>query len=177
MEDNNTNMNVPNNLEKKSRIFNIIIIVLVLALIAVFIVSKIGQKNTETSAPSENASSTVSGNENGASTSGEGVFLPEPTGEWTEGSIKNEITFDVPPSYYVSYPVIGECRDVVSISTQASGAPTLPIALIYKDGCVTDTVVTSKYTYREVKKGYVFQTNSSNSTVVSLFNRIVASAK
>lgn len=170
----NNNYNVPNNLAKKSKVFNVIIIVLILALIVVFAVSKIGKNAGPDVAPVDDTSTDASDNDASGSA---GVFVPEPVGVWTESSIKNEITFDVPPNYYVSYPVIGECKDIVSISTQTSGAPTVPIALIYKDGCVTDTIVMSKYTYREVKNGYVFQTNSNSPSVVSLYNRIVASAE
>ncbi len=172
----NNNIGVPNNLEKKSKVFNIAIIVLIVALAVIFVASKVGKKSdTDIVAPDE--SSETVGTESQNTSTNTSVSVPEPVGEWTSGSIKNEITFDVPPTYYVSYPVIGDCDNVVSISTQTSGAPTLPIALIYKDGCVTDTVVTGKYTHREVKNGYVFQTNSNNASVVSLYNRIVASAK
>ncbi len=166
-------MGVPNNLEKKSKFFNIVIVVLVVALVAIFIVSKIGKSGDKDALPVTEPEAVIEETvENPAP-----IVLPEPVGVWTSGSIKNEITFDIPPTYYVSYPVIGECKDVVSISTQASGAPTIPIALIYKDGCITDTVVMGKYTHREVKNGYVFQTNSTNASVVGLFDRIVASAK
>lgn len=169
-------MGVPNNLKKKSQIFNIIIIVLVVALIVIFVVSKMGKKvNQDLVVPEESSETTETESLNTTTTVG--ASIPEPIGPWTSGSIGSDITFDVPPTYYVSRPVIGECDDVVSISTQTSGAPTVPIALIYKDGCVTDTLVTGKYTYREVKNGYVFQTNSTNSSVLALFNKIVASAK
>ncbi len=170
--DNNEINNMP--IARKSNVLNIIIIVLVLALVVVFFVSKNKDDNKDPIS-SENASSTPSDVEVDITSTTAGV--PMPVGDWTTGSVKNEITFDVPPSYYVSYPVIGECEDVVSISTQTSGAPSVPIALIYKDGCVTDSMVTGKYVHREVKNGYVFQTNSTNSTVLELFNRIVTSAK
>lgn len=173
MDINETN-NMP--VAKKSNILNIIIIVLVLALVAVFFVGKGKDGDDNEVVNPDNASSTTSDVEIDT-TSDTSAGVPTPVGTWTSGSIKNEITFDVPPNYYVSYPVIGECKDVVSISTQTSGAPTIPVALIYKDGCVTDSVVMSKYTHREVKNGYVFQTNATNSSVVALFNKIVASAK
>lgn len=168
------NNNMPSSTAKKSNALNIIIIVLVLALIAVFALTKHKAGNdVNVNTDDSTATSTPSG----ANTGGNGASVPEPVGAWTSSSIKTDITFDVPPNYYVSYPVIGQCRDVVSIATQTASTPTVPVALIYKEGCVTDTEVTSKYTYREVKNGYVFQTNSSNPTVVSLYNRIVASAK
>lgn len=173
MDINETN-NMP--VAKKSNILNIVIIILVLALVAVFFVGKGKDDANDEVVNSDNATSTTSDAEINM-TSNTSAEIPMPVGTWTSGSIKNEITFDVPPTYYLSRPVIGECSDVVSISTQTTGAPTLPIAIIYKEGCVTDPLVTGKYTHREVKNGYVFQTNASNSSVVILFNKIVASAK
>lgn len=169
-------MGVPNNLEKKSKIFNIVIIVLIVALVAIFVGSKLGKKADQDMTVPEESSETTETEENTSGTTG-GASVPEPVGAWTAGSIGTDITFDVPPNYYVSRPVIGGCTDVVSITTQTSGAPTVPVALIYKEGCVTDTEVTTRYTHREVKNGYVFQTNTTNATVLSLYNRIVASAK
>jgi hypothetical protein len=168
--ENNTN-NLAN--AKKSKALSILIGVLVLALILVLVLSKNETKDTE-NVPVENNTSLESDEEGSVSST---PSIPEPVGVWTKGGIKEDITFDVPPNYYVSRPVIGGCSDVVSITTQTPSAPTVPVALIYKEGCVTDTEVINRYTYREVKNGYVFQTNTTNDTVKSLFDRIVASAK
>lgn len=172
--DNNETNNMP--VAKKSNILNIVIIILVLALVVVFFVGKGKNGHSDEPVNTDNASSTTSGVDKDK-TSGTSLGVPEPVGTWTTGSIKNDISFDVPPNYYVSYPVIGECKDVVSITTQTSSAPTVPVALIYKAGCVTDATVLAKYTRQETKNGYVFQTNSTDATVLALFARIVTSAK
>lgn len=168
-------MNNGVNIAKKSNLLNIIIGVLVVALIVVFFVGKGKTKDVDDSMKSDDDSSMVDDKDSAAT--GTSVGVTEPVGTWTSGSIRNELTFDVPPNYYVSYPVIGDCKDVVSITTQTSSAPTVPVALIYKAGCVTDANVLSRYTKQETKNGYVFQTNSTDPVVVSLFERIVASAK
>lgn len=179
---NNANMNnTPNNMntggmtpmpaKKSGSALNIIIIILVLALIAVIVVSR-NKANDVEATPTDDTTTETTG-----ATNGGGTTVPEPVGPWTTGAIKNDITFDVPPNYYVSYPVIGECDNVVSISTQTASDPTVPIALIYKAGCVIDANVTTNFTHQEIKNGYVFQTNATNDSVLSLFNRIVASAK
>ncbi len=180
-ETNNTNQmnndNLQNGMKKGngSKAINIIIIVLALALIAVIAFSK-RDKNPDTNVnTNDNASSTTS--TTGSSTIGGGTEVPAPTGVWTSGSFGTNITFDVPPNYYISHPVIGSCKDVTSISTQTAGDPTVPVALIYKAGCVTDDAVTTKYTHQTIKNGYVFQTSATSASVVSIYNQIVASAK
>lgn len=155
----------------KTKILNVIIIILAIALI-IFLIVKGNRANEGDETPvDETPNETVSGNE------GEAV-IPMPSADsWEENSIENEIVFNTPDDYYISYPVIGECEDVISISTQTPTDPTIPVAMIYKDGCVMDEDVLNSYTYREVKDGYVFQTNSRHSTVLAVFNQIVASAK
>jgi hypothetical protein len=169
-----TNTPAPSPMNKKSNILNVVIILLILALLAVIFFAGRGKNSDDiTITTNENASSTTAGVTGTTS----GVSVPVPTGAWTSGAIGTDISFDVPPNYYVSHPVIGSCRDVVSISTQTSSAPTIPIALIYKAGCVKDESVMKNYTHQEIKNGYVFQTTATNATVLSIFNQIVASAK
>lgn len=157
----------------KSKIKNIVVIIIALALIA-FLVLK--EKKTETVVPVEE---TPSETENGSgANAGNGGAIPVPAeSSWTEKEVKDKITFDAPADYYISYPVIGGCSDVVSISTQTPTDPTIAVAMIYKEGCVSDTDVTMNYAMREVKDGYVFQTNSNHPTVRAVFDRIVASAE
>lgn len=162
----------------KSKILNIVIIVLALALIIFLVAKNNPADEAEVENPNENAGETETGNENVNGQTGPEVVIPTPTAESWEGqTVENEISFNAPNDYYISYPVIGDCEDVVSISTQTPTDPTIPVALIYKEGCVKDTEVTGNYTYREVKGGYVFQTNSRHSSVIAVFNQIVASAK
>lgn len=159
----------------KSKSINIIIIIIALALI-VFLVLK--NKKGNDSLPTDNidTENISTEGENGAM-SRYGDEIPVPTEASWGKSTKGDLSFDIPNNYYVSYPTIGECSDVVSISTQTPSDPTVAIAMIYKEGCVTQTDVTGIYTRQEVKDGYVFQTNSLNPTIVSIFNRIVATAK
>lgn len=155
----------------KSKILNIVIIILALALI-IFLIAKGKSNNVEETPIEETPSETENTGGNVE------AVIPMPSAESWEGkTIKNEISFDAPNNYYISYPVIGECRDVISISTQTPTDPTIAVAMIYKDGCVIDVDVTTGYTHREVKDGYVFQTNSNHPTVLAVFNQIVASAK
>lgn len=107
-------------------------------------------------------------------------FVPMPSEDSWEDKKQEEgegkLSFKAPNNYFISYPVIGECKDVVSISTQTPSDPTISVALIYKEGCVTNQDVMASYTYREVKNGYVFQTNTTNQTVREVFNKIVESS-
>lgn len=152
----------------KSKTINIVLIIIALGLL-VFLITKNGKKeevvvedvtNTETQ---ETASSPE--------------VIPMPDTESWKSTQKDNITFDIPEEYYVSNPVIGGCEDVTSISTQTNSSPTVSIAIVYKDGCITNTDVTSYYTKREVKNGYVFQTSSKNSSVLAIFDKILASVK
>lgn len=159
----------------KSKSINIIIIVIALALI-VFLVAK--NKKGGDVLPTDNVDTDSISNEAEGDVmqeSGDSIPVPEES-SWSKSS-KGDLSFDVPSHYYVSYPKIGECSDVVSISTQTPSDPTVAIAMIYKEGCVTQTDVTGVYTHQEVKNGYVFQTNYLNPTVVNIFNRIVATAE
>lgn len=165
---------------KKSKILNIVIIVLALALIAFVIAGNSGKKNGEeevvdpnNSSETENNGGTMTPEEMGNSAN----IVPEPTGEWKEADIKGDISFDIPENYYVSYPVIGGCDEVISISSQTATDPTVPIALVFKDGCVKNNEVLTSYTKRVVKDGYVFQASAGSSSVLSVFDRIVASAE
>ncbi len=165
---------------KKSKILNIVIIVLALALIAFVIAGNSGKKSGEeevvdpnNSSETENNGGTMTPEEMGNSAN----IVPEPTGEWKEADIKGDISFDIPENYYVSYPVIGGCDEVISISSQTATDPTVPIALVFKDGCVKNNEVLTSYTKRVVKDGYVFQASAGSSSVLSVFDRIVASAE
>ncbi len=154
-----------------SKALMIAIIVLALALIIFLIV-----KDKKVEAPSE-----IPVDENHSETvnpSSEDAVIPVPAeSSWMPKTVENEITFDAPSDYFISYPVIGECDDVISISTATATDPTIAVALIYKEGCVKDTDVTEFYAHRQVKDGYVFQTNSTHPTVLAVFDRIVASAE
>lgn len=157
----------------KTKIINIVIIVLAIALI-IFLIAK-GKK---ADAPVDETPDTVATVTDKPSVIGDSGAIPVPAeSSWTEKEVKDKITFDAPADYYISYPVIGGCKDVVSISTQTPTDPTIAVAMIYKEGCVTDTDVTMNYAMREVKDGYVFQTNSTHPTVRAVFDRIVASAE
>ena len=156
----------------KSKIINIVIIVIALALI-VFLITK--EKKPEAEVPVDETPTETENNSSGAVNSGS---IPVPAeSSWTEKEVKDKLTFDAPAEYYISYPVIGGCKDVVSISTQTPTDPTIAVAMIYKEGCVTDTDVTMYYSLREVKDGYVFQSNSNHPTVRAVFDRIVESAE
>ncbi len=155
----------------KSRILNIIIIILAVALI-IFLFAK--NKKTEDMTPVGDDTQS----ENGGAGMGGGIVVPTPAADsWKPADIDSDISFEIPETYYVSHPVIGECKDVTSISTQTATAPTVSIALVYKEGCITEADVTSYYSRREVREGYVFQTNSSSPSVLAIFDKIVASAK
>ena len=91
MDINETN-NMP--VAKKSNILNIVIIILVLALVAVFFVGKGKDDANDEVVNSDNATSTTSDAEINM-TSNTSAEIPMPVGTWTSGSIKNEITFDV----------------------------------------------------------------------------------
>ncbi|MCC7004458.1 hypothetical protein IT397_00860 [Candidatus Nomurabacteria bacterium] len=159
----------------KSKTINILIIIIALALI-IFLVVK-NKKGGDT-LPTDNIETESMTNEEGNDTTqGYGDEIPAPTEASWGKSTKGNLSFDIPNNYYVSYPTVGECSDIISISTQTPSDPTVAIAMIYKEGCVTQTDVTGIYTRQEVKDGYVFQTNSLNPTIVSIFNRIVATAK
>jgi len=156
----------------KTKIINIVIIVIALALI-IFLVTK---KKTE--APTVETPINETPTETNTGATGNQNVIPVPAeSSWQKKEVAGKISFDAPSDYYISYPVIGGCKDVVSISTQTAVDPTIAIALIYKEGCVNDADVTGFYTHREVKNGYVFQTNSTNATVRAVFDRIVASAE
>ncbi len=159
----------------KSKIINIVIIIVALALIA-FLVFK--DKKTDNGAENETPNTETPDNTNGTGANAGGAIPVPAESSWTETKgAEDKITFDAPAEYYISYPVIGGCSDVVSISTQTASDPTIAVAMIYKEGCVTDTDVTMNYAMREVKNGYVFQTNSNHPTVRAVFDRIVASAQ
>lgn len=161
-------------MNNKSRVLNIAIIVLALALI-IFLVVKEKKSDTDTETPINETPSETDNNGAGANNGG---AVPVPSeASWGERETETELTFEAPEEYYISYPVIGGCDEVVSISTQTPTDPTIAVALIYKDGCVTDVDVTGFYAHREVKNGYVFQTNSTHPTVMAVFNRIVATAE
>lgn len=156
----------------KSKILNIIIIVLALALIVFLLV---GKKKDAAKAPvDDNSASSETTNPNTTPA----VVVPTPAADsWKSTTIVSGPTFDIPNDYYVSHPVIDECNDVTSISTQTATVPTISVALVYKDGCVKNPDVTDHYTKREVKNGYVFQTSSKNASVLAIFDHIVASVK
>lgn len=157
----------------KSKILNIAIIVIALALI-VFLVVKEKKADVDTETPNgENPTETTG---NGNMNSGGAIPVPSEA-SWGERTTETKLSFEVPEEYYISYPVIGGCDEVVSISTQTPTDPTIAVALIYKEGCVTDVDVTGFYAHQEVKNGYVFQTNSTHPTVMAVFNRIVATAE
>ncbi len=162
-------------MNNKSRVLNIAIIVLALALI-IFLVVKEKKSDTDENPINETPSET---DNNGAGANNGGAIPVPSEASWgeTETETKTKLTFEAPEDYYISYPVIGGCDEVVSISTQTPTDPTIAVALIYKDGCVTDVDVTGFYAHREVKNGYVFQTNSTHPTVMAVFNRIVATAE
>ncbi len=157
----------------KSKILNIAIIVIALALI-IFLVVKEKKADVDTENPNgENPTETTG---NGNMNSGGAIPVPSEA-SWGERETKTELSFEAPADYYISYPVIGGCDEVVSISTQTPTDPTISVALIYKEGCVTDADVTEFYAHQEVKNGYVFQTNSNHPTVRAVFDRIVATAE
>lgn len=160
-------------MNNKSRVLNIAIIVLALALI-IFLVVKEKKSDTDENPINETPSET---DNNGAGANNGGAIPVPSEASWGETETKTKLSFEVPEEYYISYPVIGGCDEVVSISTQTPTDPTIAVALIYKDGCVTDVDVTGFYAHREVKNGYVFQTNSTHPTVMAVFNRIVATAE
>ena len=165
---------------KKTNIINIVVVVLVLALIGFMVWNN--NKDSKKVDDSNDNSSVIdidaSGNEavdNGNSSNGD--FVP-PTGEWQSAkTVSGEISFDIPSDYYVSHPVIGECDDVTSISTQTANTPTISVALIYKAGCVKDNDVLANFTRQEIKNGYVFQTSAGSPAVLAVYDRIVASVK
>ncbi len=157
----------------KTRIINIVIIVIALALI-IFLVTK---KKADTTPIDETPVNETPTETNNGATGNQNVIPVPAESSWQNKEVKGKISFDAPSDYYISYPVIGGCKDVVSISTQTAVDPTIAIALIYKEGCVNDADVTGFYAHREVKDGYVFQTNSTNATIRAVFDRIVASAE
>lgn len=157
----------------KSKILNIAIIVIALALI-IFLVVKEKKSDNDAVVPSDEASE--NDGTNGTATGGAAIPVPSEA-SWTERTTETKLSFEVPEEYYISYPVIGGCDEVVSISTQTPTDPTIAVALIYKEGCVTDVDVTGFYAHQEVKNGYVFQTNSNHPTVRAVFDRIVATAE
>jgi hypothetical protein len=170
--DNNTNN------AKKSKILNIIIVILALALIVFVIVGNKGKDK----APEETNNVPEDTSVNGGTLTPEEMgnaanIVPEPTGEWIEADIKGDVSFDIPENYYVSYPVIGGCDEVISISSQTATDPTVPIALIFKDGCVKNEEVLTSYSKRVEKDVYIFQASAGTSSVLSVFDRIVASAE
>ena len=153
----------------KSKIINILLILVALGLI-IFLITRKGGNNQEDQTIEENTSDV-------SESIGSPEVIPTPAPESWQTKQKENISFDIPKEYYVSNPVIGGCEDVTSVSTQTSASPTVSIALIYKDGCIENSDVTSYYTKREVKNGYVFQTSSSNPSVLAIFDKIVASVK
>ena len=164
---------------KKSKVLNIVIIILALALIAFVIAGNAGKKDKtdDTNKPDD---SSLNGNGNTLTPEEMGNaanIVPEPTGEWIEADIKGDVSFDIPENYYVSYPVIGGCDEVISISSQTATDPTVPIALIFKDGCVKNAEVLTSYSKRVEKDGYIFQASAGTQSVLSVFDRIVASAE
>lgn len=169
-------------MKDKSKILNIFIIILAIALIVLLVV-KGGDKEDKDVENMEGDTSALE--ENTDLTNSESFDVPIPSEDsWTtqtgvvldEEATEGNLTFSVPDDYFVSYPVIGGCSDVVSISTSTPSDPTVPIALIYKDGCVQNDGVINTYTQRQVKDGYVFQTNSTNTNVLGIFSKIVESA-
>ncbi len=171
--DNNTNT------ANKSKILNIIIVVLALALIVFVVVGNSGKdKSPEDTSNTPEDNTSVEGSNLTPEEMGNGAnIVPEPTGAWVEADIKGDVSFDIPENYYVSYPVIGGCDEVISISSQTATDPTVPIALIFKDGCVKNEEVLTSYSKRVEKDGYIFQASSGTSSVLSVFDRIVASAE
>lgn len=164
---------------KKTNTLNIIIIVVVLALVAVLVWNNKKDQNKEVK-PTDDNSVVDDSTTNNSSTSMEELSeedISTPAGSWEAQSINGEITFDIPANYYVSHPVIGECKDVTSISTQTPNIPTISVAFVYKAGCVKDNDVLANFTKQEFKKGYVFQTSSGSPAVLSVFSKIVASAR
>jgi hypothetical protein len=161
----------------KTKIVNVVVVLVVIALIGFVVWNNKKDNKNNSSSNTDNSMTTDAENTNKDSSMIGGVTLPITSGIWTPQSINNEITFETPEEYYVSHPVIGECEDVTSISTQSSNAPTIAIALIYKAGCVKDSDVTANYTHQVIKNGYVFQTSSNSPSVVAMYNKIVASAK
>lgn len=154
----------------KSRILNIIIIVLTLALIVFLLVKGAKNRAPEPEPVEETPSSTATTSGNDIPTPSADSWHPAATGD-------AGVSFNIPTDYYVSHPVIGGCTDVTSISTQTPTRPTVSIALVYKEGCVTNPDVTNHYSRRVVKAGYVFQTSTTSVTVLSIFDKIVASAE
>ena len=163
---------------KKSKVLNIAIVVLALALIGFVIAGNSKKDATPEESENTNTSEETTNNPMTPEEMGNGAnIVPEPTGEWVEADIRGDISFDIPENYYVSYPVIGECNEVISISSQTPTDPTVPVALIFKDGCIKNAEVLTSYSKRVEKDGYIFQASAGTSSVLSVFDRIVASAE
>lgn len=168
-------------MQNKSKILNIVIIILALALIVLLIVGKKKDKTADTTTSTDETTSENMTNDSAAQPETDAIVAPA-TDSWqaTDGAMQEDgssaLTFNAPADYYISHPIVGDCHDVTSISARTTGGTSVPVAFIYKDGCVTNQDVLNSYTHREVKGGYVFQTNSTNGTVLDVFNQIVASA-
>lgn len=161
-------------MENKSKIINIVIGVLVLLLIIVLVATRNGKNKTEVPADTDGTASVT---ETPTTISNAPVVPLPPQEEWVMKTINDEISFDVPRNYYISHPKIDGCDSVSSISTQTSAAPAISVALIYKRNCLNNADVLASSTHQVIINGYVFQTSSTNQSVVNIFNKIVASAK